>query len=61
MPMESTSTRSRDWRSRPTVPGATEVVGAVIGAVTSSVLSITSTMWLRVELRAFEMIMGFTL
>ena len=41
--------------------GATEVVGAVIGAVASSVLSITPTMRLRVKLSAFEMIMGFRL
>ena len=41
--------------------GATEVVGAVVGAVASSELSITSMMWLRVELSTFEIIMGFRL
>ena len=41
--------------------GATEVVGAVVGAVASSVLSITSMMRLRVELSTFEMITGFRL
>jgi len=43
------------------------VVGAVVGgvvcviiaAVTSRLLSITSAMWLRVELRALEIMMGF--
>ena len=39
--------------------GAVEMVGTVMGGVASRVLSITSTMRLRVELRALEIMTGF--